>query len=420
MKKSNYKRLGEYIQFVNERNTNLEVKVLLGVSIRKIFIPSIANIVGTDMSTYKIIKKNQFAYGPVTSRNGDKISIALLEENDEAIVSQAYTVFESIDYNELDPEYLMMWFRRPEFDRYTRFKSHGSARETFEWDELCEVELPIPSIEKQHEIVSEYNTIVNHIVLNETLNQKLEETAQAIYKHWFVDFEFPNAEGKPYRSSGGKMVFNEDLDTELPEWWNVSCLNDLSILITKGTTPQKMYSNFEIGKIPYIKAQSIGFNHFINPLKTNFIDIKDHMTDLKRSIILENDLLFTITGTLGEFAIVDKEIKEANTNQNVAIIRLKENKIHSRFIMFLFMGNWHNKFLNENTQEAVQANLNLTMIGNMKIILPPKQLLENFMKKIDVIIDQKYNLHCQNNRLLLLEQLILSKMSKIETEKAQA
>ncbi|MEY2703121.1 MAG: hypothetical protein RLY43_1759 [Bacteroidota bacterium] len=160
---SNYKRLGDYIQEVNIRNRDLSTIPLLGVSIKKVLMPSIANIIGTDMSTYKLIKKNQFSYGPVTSRNGDKISIALLEENDNAMVSQAYTVFEVIDENELLPEYLMMWFRRPEFDRYARFMSHGSAREIFSWTEICETLLPIPTIEKQQEIVQEYNIIQNRI-----------------------------------------------------------------------------------------------------------------------------------------------------------------------------------------------------------------------------------------------------------------
>ncbi|MGJ8743536.1 DUF559 domain-containing protein [Polaribacter sp.] len=187
----NYKRLGKYIQVVNERNINLEVKTLLGVSVKKIFIPSIANTVGTDFKKYKIVKKHQFVYIPDTSRRGEKIGIAMLDSHDKALVSQAYTVFEIIDDEALNAEYLMMWFRRPEFDRYARFKSHGTVREIFDWDEVCDIELPIPSIEKQREIVKEYNTIVNRIKLNETLNQKLEDTAQALYKHWFVDFDFP-------------------------------------------------------------------------------------------------------------------------------------------------------------------------------------------------------------------------------------
>ena len=127
-----YKRLGNYIREVNVRNRDLKVTNLLGVSISKEFMPSIANTIGTDMSTYKIVKRGQFAYGPVTSRNGDKVSIALLDGYDDAIISQAYTVFEVTDHELLLPEYLRMWFRRPEFDRYARFHSHGSAREIFD------------------------------------------------------------------------------------------------------------------------------------------------------------------------------------------------------------------------------------------------------------------------------------------------
>src|SRR5690554_4861522 len=252
--KSNYKKLGPYIQLVNERNTNLQVDTLLGVSIKKCFMPSIANTIGTDMTTYKIVRKTQFAYGSVTSRNGDKISVAFMDELDIAMVSQAYTVFEVKDHKELDPEYLMMWFRRPEFDRYARFKSHGSAREIFDWQEMCEVELPIPSIEKQRAIVNEYNTVVNRIQLNEQLNQKLEETAQAVYKQWFVDFEFPAVTSSgvemPYKSSGGKMVWNEELGKEIPEGWEVKSFTS-TLKLTGGGTPNTDNYKYWNGTIPF-------------------------------------------------------------------------------------------------------------------------------------------------------------------------
>lgn len=152
MSKENYRRLGDYIREVDVRNRDLEVKELLGVSISKEFIPSIANTIGTDMSSYKVVEPLQFAYGPVTSRNGDKVSIALYTGKGKIIISQAYTVFEVKNQDELLPEYLMMWFRRPEFDRYARFKSHGSAREIFSWEEMCDVFLPIPPIELQRKI----------------------------------------------------------------------------------------------------------------------------------------------------------------------------------------------------------------------------------------------------------------------------
>ena len=114
-----YEVLGNHIRVVDVRNQDLQCKKLLGVSIEKRFMHSIANIVGTDLSNYKIVKKGQFAYGPVTSRNGEKISIALLNE-EECIISSSYIVFSIIDDNKLDPRYLMLWFMRPEFDRYAK------------------------------------------------------------------------------------------------------------------------------------------------------------------------------------------------------------------------------------------------------------------------------------------------------------
>ena len=186
-----YKILGNYIRLVDERNKNLAVTKLLGVSISKKFIPSIANIVGTDLSNYKIVRTGQFAYGPVTSRNGEKISIAYLDEED-CIISSSYTVFEVENKEELDPEYLMLWFSRPEFDRYARYKSHGSVREIFDWNELCMVELPVPDIEKQRKIVKAYKTITDRIDLKQKINDNLEATAQAYFDSLFFDKSEPN------------------------------------------------------------------------------------------------------------------------------------------------------------------------------------------------------------------------------------
>ena len=179
-----YKILGNYIRLVDERNRNLAITKLLGVSINKKFIPSIANIVGTDLSNYKIVRTGQFAYGPVTSRNGEKISIAYLDEED-CIISSSYTVFEVENKEELDPEYLMLWFSRPEFDRYARYKSHGSVREIFDWNELRMVELPVPDIEKQRKIVKAYKTLTDRIALKQQINDNLDDTAQTLYQKYF-------------------------------------------------------------------------------------------------------------------------------------------------------------------------------------------------------------------------------------------
>ena len=171
--KDGYKQLGQYIRQVDVRNKEGKEENLLGVSVQKRFIPSIANTVGTDFTKYKVVKKGQFTYIPDTSRRGDKIGIALLEDYDEGLVSNVYTVFKVVDTEQLLPEYLMLWFSRPEFDRYARFKSHGSVREVMDWDEMCKVELPVPPIEKQREIVNAYNTISKRIELKKQINDNL-------------------------------------------------------------------------------------------------------------------------------------------------------------------------------------------------------------------------------------------------------
>ena len=170
--RTGYEVLGNYIRLLDKRNRDLSITNLLGVSIEKQFIPSIANIIGTDLSNYKVVQIGQFAYGPITSRNGEKISIACLDGED-CIISSSYTVFEVINKNKLDSEYLMLWFSRPEFDRYARYKSHGSVREIFDWDEMCMVELPVPSIEKQRKIVKAYKSITDRIALKKRINDNL-------------------------------------------------------------------------------------------------------------------------------------------------------------------------------------------------------------------------------------------------------
>lgn len=182
--KSNYKRLGDYISQIDERNMEDIRYELLGVSVEKCFIKSIANTVGTDWRGYKKIHRGQFCYISDTSRRGDKIGVALQNEYEIALVSQAYTVFEISNKKVLLPEYLNLWFKRPEFDRYARFHSHGSVREIFDWDEMCNVELPVPPIAKQQKIVDAYNTIEKRISLKKKINDNLEAQAQTIYKNY--------------------------------------------------------------------------------------------------------------------------------------------------------------------------------------------------------------------------------------------
>ena len=171
------------------------------------------------------------AYGPVTSRNGEKISIAYLEGED-CIISSSYTVFEVINKNKLDPEYLMLWFSRPEFDRYARYKSHGSVREIFDWDELCMVELPVPSIEKQRSIVKSYKAITDRIALKKRINDNLEATAMAIFKAHFVTFE-------QYEGS-------------MPTNWKKATIGDV-VTVTRGASPRPIQDYMSETGVPWVK-----------------------------------------------------------------------------------------------------------------------------------------------------------------------
>ncbi len=183
----NYKRIGDYIRIIKDKNNDGKLSELLGININKYFMPSVANVNGTDLKKYKIVKPKQFSCNRMHVGRDKKLPVALSNLNYSFIVSPAYDVFEIIDTNKLLPEYLMMWFSREEFDRNAWFYTDTDVRGRLGWDDFCDMTLPVPSIEKQQEIVDEYQTVINRIKLNEELNQKLEETAQAIYKEWFVD-----------------------------------------------------------------------------------------------------------------------------------------------------------------------------------------------------------------------------------------
>lgn len=181
IKKEKPKKLGKYIQQSEERNTDLEIDYLQGVSTSKVLISSKANTNGVSFKNYKIVRNGQFVYVADTSRRGDKIALAMNSSHD-CIVSAIYTVFEVIDEQELVPEYLYLFFQRTEFDRYARFHSWGSARETFNWDDMCNVQIPIPDIEVQKAIVIIYHTLEKRKQINEQLKASIKPLCPVLMK----------------------------------------------------------------------------------------------------------------------------------------------------------------------------------------------------------------------------------------------
>ncbi|ADY51845.1 hypothetical protein Pedsa_1278 [Pseudopedobacter saltans DSM 12145] len=394
-----YKKLGDYIQQVNNRNRDLQVETLLGVSITKKLIPSIANTVGTDMSAYKIVEKGQFAYGTITSRNGDKISIALADEYDKALVSQIYIVFEVIDTNLLLPEYLMMWFSRPEFDRYARYHSHGSTREAFDWEDLCEVELPIPSIEKQREIVAQYQAVENKIKVNEQICEQLEATAQTLYKQWFVDFEFPNENGEPYKSSGGIMVFNEELEKEIPEGWEVGKLEDIIYYSDTKIALKNLTTD------NYISTESMlpekkGVEFISNVPEGNNVTVFE-----KGDILISN-----IRPYLKKIWFANKK---GGCSNDVLCIRSKEI-VYQFFALNILFNDQFFDYVMQGAKGTKMPRGDKDWILEYKILLPKKEILATFSKDIELVSRVKISKTIQNQKLTQLQSFLLNRLTRLE------
>lgn len=386
--RTDYKVLGDYIQLVDQRNRDLSVTNLLGVSIEKRFIPSIANIVGTDLSSYKIVRTGQFAYGPVTSRNGEKISIAYLDGED-CIISSSYTVFEVAKKDELDSEYLMLWFSRPEFDRYARYKSHGSVREIFDWNELCAVELPVPAIEEQRNIVKAYKAITDRIALKKQINDNLEATAQAVFQEQFASY---------YGLS------------ELPEGWKIVTLDSLCTVKGGKRLPADCELLNTPTNHPYIRVRDVGNSRYV--CLTNqfqYIDEETHSA-ISRYIVNEGDIVISIVGTIGLIGKVHTSLDKANLTENC----VKLADIHTVTSDYLYYTLCYKKLIKEIellTVGAVQAKLPMYNIQSMKILVPPEMVISEFQKKIDTFNGQIEANTVEIQRLNELQEVLLAKLS---------
>lgn len=356
MGKAKYQRLGEFIEQFNVRNRNLSVTNLMGVSIEKRFIPSIANTIGTDLAPYKIVKPRQFAYGPVTSRNGNKITIALYNGDEDCIISQAYEAFKVKDENQLLPEYLMMWAKRPEFDRYARYMSHGSVREIFSWEDMCNVMLPVPPIAEQRRIVSEYQTVERRIANNEALIQKLEDTAQAIYHHTFV----------------------EGIDEEkLPEGWRLGTLSEIAEF-SNGRA--RTASN---GEYPIYGGNGIvGYSEEANS---------------------ENVIVIGRVGANCGCIYYNKAKCWVNDNA----IKAKSRKGFNYYLYF------HLKAINLNSMSegSGQPLLTQTILNGIRSCIPSLENVEKFNNVAHNIFDYQYSLQNETLHLRTLLSLLTSKLA---------
>jgi type I restriction enzyme S subunit len=376
--RSNYKRIGDFIRLVDERNKGLKVTDLLGLTISKEFIPSVANIIGTDMENYKIIRRNQFACSTMQVRRDKKMPIALLKDRDLAIISQAYPVFEITDTSKLLPEYLMMWFSRKEFDREACFYAIGGVRGSLEWEDFCDMRFPLPEIEKQKEIVKGYNIIVDRINLNNQIIQKLEETAQAIYKQWFVDFE--STDEKKVTILSTYIVTNPQLNLKINSIATYIEMNDLSTSSMRITSFRKRQYN---GGTKFQNCDTLlaRITPCLENGKTAFVDI---LTD-------------------GEIAIGSTEFIVMRARQNVSpywVYCLAKDQNFRSYAISSMVGSSGRQRVHEKYLEKFE----LPEINPVK--------MDEFHKKIEFIFTFIKCKSLENNNLALVKELLLSKLTQ--------
>lgn len=400
-----YKRLGNYIIEKVEFNEGNKYDLLQGVSNNKYFQKAKTNTIGVDLSKYRVAHHNQFVFNRATTRNGDKISIAL-RKGETCIVSPSYRIFEVADENVLNPDYLLMWFKRPEFDRYARFKSHGSAHEFFDMDEMNDVELPIPSIEKQREIVAQYEAVANKIKVNEAICDKLEATAQALYKQWFVDFEFPNEDGQPYKSSGGVMVFNEELEKEIPEGWDVKSLGE-HISLSQG-------------------IQVDVENQFLNKKKLNrflrIVDYSNNSNEAQRFVDIYDDRYFVKVDDVVVIRYGESAGRICRRLEGIIANNLFKVNPISRFLNknILF---YH--LINPSVQSIIKGSSGSSAmpaishgdIKNLKLCYNPDSKIYDIFNIYVESLEKLLILNTsKNQKLTQLQSLLLSRLATLESE----
>ena len=379
-----YKRLGDYIREVNVRNRDLKVTKLVGLTIDKAFIPSVANVIGTDLSNYKVIQREQFACSLMQVSRDGKMPVAMFEE-DEAIMSPAYPMFEVIDKTVLMPQYLMMWFSRSEFDREASYYAVGGVRGSLTWEDFCNMRLPIPSITRQREIVSEYETLTNRIRLNNQMIQHLEATAQALYRKTFVD----------------------NIDKEnLPEGWRMRTLGEVIESYSKThkfSKPQLVFlntSDIYSGKI----------------LHRNYSDV-DNMPGQAKKEIRNGDILFSeIRPANKRYAFIkEKRPEDFVVSTKLMVLRTKDNSYSSLKVYFYLT---LPDVLNDLQKQADGASgtfPQITFDGNLKnrsIIFADKRIETEWDKFLRIFYNNVWNMEQENEKLIELQSLFLAKMGQ--------
>ena len=382
--KSNYEPLGKHIQLVDYRNFEEVTSTVLGISIDKEFMPSVANVIGTDLSRYKLISKGLFACNPMHVGRDERLPIALYEKDNAAIVSPAYFMFEIIDRDVLNEEYLMMWFRRPEFDRECWFMTDGSVRGGITWDDLCRIKLPVPSYARQCEIVESYRAITDRIALKRAENDNLDSTMQAIYKNYFVDFT-------PFKS---EPTCATKLG-EIPASWSVCKFCDLCDLLNG-----RAYSQEELLDSGKYRVLRVGNFFTKNSWYYSDMELEDN------KYCYPDDLLFCWSASFGLYIWNDEK---TIYHYHIWKIDFSKTAPYYREYIFLYLKQELNK-LSKEGHGSVMAHLTKSGVENLDIVSPPEEIIKQFHNSIIPFIEHKKLVEKEVQQLTELRESILSKM----------
>lgn len=341
-----YKTIEELVTRIDEKNSDGTVSELIGVSIDKCFIKSVANTNGTDLSKYKIIRKNDFAVSLMQVSRDGKIPVARLEEYEEAIMSPAYPIFRVKDKNVILPEYLEMWFKRPEFDREAAFIAVGGVRGSMPWEEFAKMKLPVPPIEKQRKIVNAYKIVTDRIALKQKINDNLANTEQLIL----------------YQAISKNQTIPLSLN-EIAEFIDGDRGKNYPTFDEFSTSGFCLFLNAS-------NVTSSGFNFDSCMFVT---EEKDKI--MRNGHLLLNDIVFTSRGTLGNVALYDKNIKYKNVriNSGMLIIRPKGINLSPYFIYALLKSNYMKSAIEQFRSGSAQPQLPIKDLQNITFDIPESQ-----------------------------------------------
>lgn len=366
--KSNYEPLSKHIRLVDYRNSEDVTSTVLGISIDKEFMPSVANVIGTDLSRYKLISKGLFACNPMHVGRDERLPIALYEKANPAIVSPAYFMFEIIDHDILNEEYLMMWFRRPEFDRECWFMTDGSVRGGITWDDLCRIKLPVPSYARQCEIVESYRAITNRIALKRAENDNLRASAET---EFFRQIRYPQIQELPFQ------------DTEIgayPSDWILTTLGQTlsTIIDRRGLTPTKLGGEWSHDGIIAISAKSVKNHELINLDIANRVDRELYERWMPQKL-QPHDILMTSEAPLGEFYFI-ADFSEYCLSQRLFAMRANTEIVEPTVLYFQLTDSIGKHQIDIRKTGTTVTGIRQSELVQVPVILPPKQVQQSFAR----------------------------------------